>query len=446
MKNKTPNSLSAARAKYIKKHCTDRWQITAGNSADIKAVIVIPALAEYKNIQVLLESLILNDPSAFTSTLILFVVNNLESSDQDIKHQNQKTIEFLNLLQNNSRTTEVLINKIRASGIRTAYVDASSPGYELPEKEGGVGLARKVGMDLALQLFDFEIECNYIIGCLDSDCIVPTNYLNKIFKLTSDNSFKAGYVNYEHPLTDPGTIDAIICYEIFLHYYVAGLKYACSPYAFHTIGSTMMCSAEAYISIGGMNKRKAAEDFYFMEKLSKNYIIKKIEGTSIYPSSRVSFRVPFGTGQRVNRFLQHLQNEYLLYAPESFTILKKWLSVFNNHNILTADEYLKQAKEINISLYNFLVSNNFKADWERILNNSKQSAQIQKQKQFWFDGFRTLKLIHYLRDTQFPPTAMFKALDEMFSFFDVENEFRSMEELPDIETQKKYLQLLRSIA
>ena len=64
---------------------------------------------------------------------------------------------------------------------------------------------------------------------------------------------------------------AIICYEIFLRYYVLGLKFAKSDYAFHTIGSTMLCTPDAYVKVEGMNKRKAAEDFYFLEKLAKIY-------------------------------------------------------------------------------------------------------------------------------------------------------------------------------
>lgn len=446
MKNKTSGTLHRIREKYLQKYSTERWQITGNDLTSPKAVIVIPALAEYENIRKLLKSLILNDKNIFNSILILFVVNNLESSEERIKSDNLKTIEFLRLLQSDKQSSDELVNSIRSSGLKTAFVDASSAGNELPEKDGGVGLARKTGMDLALRVFDADAENNHLIVCLDSDCTVPANYLTEIYKTASDRSFNAGYVNYEHPLTDPDTIDAIICYEIFLHYYVAGLKYAGSPYAFHTIGSTMMCSAEAYIKIGGMNKRKAAEDFYFMEKLSKNYPVRKIDGTSIYPSSRVSFRVPFGTGQRVNRFIQHVQNEYLLYSADTFKVLKKWLAVFNNNTILSADEYLRLAKEIDCGLYDFLEMNNFKSEWSSIVSNSKQSAQIQKQKLFWFDGFRTLKLIHYLRDTRFPLMPMFAALDELFGMLNTETGLCSETEIPDIETQKKYLQALRSIA
>ena len=83
--------------------------------------------------------------------------------------------------------------------------------------------------------------------------------------------------------------------------YVIGLSYAGSPYAFHAIGSTMSCTAEAYAAVRGMNRRTAAEDFHFLDKLAKLGRIGHIEKTTVFPSPRTSHRVPFGTGQRMLR-------------------------------------------------------------------------------------------------------------------------------------------------
>ena len=131
-------------------------------------------------------------------------------------------------------------------------------------------------------------------------------------------------------LVDDEETKAIICYEIFLRYYVLGLSFAKSEYAFHTIGSTMLCTPDAYVKVEGMNKRKAAEDFYFLEKLAKIFPIGEIKSTSIHPSKRGSWRVPFGTGKSVDRYLSNSRDEYLLYNPKSFVILKTWLEVLND--------------------------------------------------------------------------------------------------------------------
>ena len=47
------------------------------------------------------------------------------------------------------------------------------------------------------------------------------------------------------------------------------MKYARSPYAFHTIGSTMAVSANHYAKVRGFPKREAGEDFYLLNKLAK---------------------------------------------------------------------------------------------------------------------------------------------------------------------------------
>ncbi len=427
--------------KYLDKFASSKWSFYSTKNQKYKTVVVIPALFEFENIKQLVKSLSENDETYFSETLILFVVNNLKSSSEDVKNDNKNSLEFLKKLSHKS------IDGIN-SKLNFDVIDASSDNFELDEKDGGVGLARKIGMDLSLTLFDYESKSQNIIVCLDADCTVKSNYLTTIRNNFNQNSINAGYVNFLHSsnnLLENET--AIINYEIFLRYYVLGLKYANSPYAYHSIGSTMICNAESYVKVQGMNKRKAAEDFYFMEKLSKITPIIKIDGTAVFPSSRGSWRVPFGTGQRVNRFLENTQNEYLLYSPKSFTVLKKWINIFFSTKILSAEIYLQEAKMINNSLFNFLIDNNFQNNWNKITQNSSSQKQIQKQKQIWFDGFKTLKLIHFLRDVEFPQINMFNALDELFEEMETPFNYKNTQNgIPNLEIQKDYLNKLREIA
>lgn len=114
--------------------------------------------------------------------------------------------------------------------------------------------------------------------------------------------------------------------------------------------------------------------------------------------------------------------------------------------ILNADEYLLIAKEINEDLYKFLVNNSFEKSWNKILSNSQNSEQINKQKIIWFDGFRTLKLIHYLRDNSFPNEPMFLVLDEIFLMMNSElNSKTEPGELPSLDVRLKYLYHLRKL-
>jgi len=437
---------------YLSKYALRGWEIESAELNLISTVVVIPAIKEYENIRILLNSFTENDPKYFGSTLLILVINNSSLSSEIIKEDNKNSLNFLNSIIDETKSDDDLVNKISKCGLKIGFVNASSEGKELPPKDAGVGLARKIGMDLALIILDYNSPGKKILVCLDADCTVDKNYITEIVDNFNSRNLSAAVVNYSHHVDDrDGGLNAIICYEIFLRYYELGLKIAKSPFAFPTIGSTIACDYESYIKSEGMNKRKAAEDFYFLEKLAKNYTVEKIKTTTIYPSSRRSWRVPFGTGQRVNRFYAGVQDEYLLYNPNSFFILRDWLSIFNNETQNSVYFLLKAAKEIDECLFTFLITQRFETDWQSILDNSKTNGQIQRQKIRWFDGFRTLKLIHYLRDSGYPLVNMFDALDTLLAEFKIsppEDDYslgkRNPEIVPEIEIQMKYLEILRT--
>ncbi len=365
--------------------------------------VVIPSLAEKDNLPPLLKSLEDNTSDIIEKVLIIFVVNNTPEANDAIKQNNLESIELL---------------KDYNGKLNLCIVDASTKGNELNSKNGGVGLARKIGMDFALTKLNYNF-INPFIACTDGDSTLSNDYLESIYNEFKEENIHAAYVDYNHTLTGDEEINrAIINYEIFLRYYVIGLKYAGSPYAFHTIGSTMVCSADAYVKIGGMNKRKAGEDFYFMEKLAKNYEVKFISKGKVFPSSRPSWRVPFGTGQRVQRHISNERDEYLVYHPECFDVLKKWNAIFLD-NGLDISRLLDESKVISKKLHEFLLENKFEESMYKIKANCKTEIQLDKQKRFWFDGFRTLKLIHFLRDNEFGSIETFEGtrmLMENFSF------------------------------
>ena len=98
-------------------------------------------------------------------------------------------------------------------------------------------------------------------------------------------------------------------------------------------------------------------------------------------------------------------------------------------------------------LFDFLIANKFKENWNNILKNSKSSNQVNKQKQIWFDGFKTLKLIHFLRDSELQLINMFDALDELFKLMKIQFEYKNTKgEIPQLPIQEKYLNKLREIA
>jgi len=422
-----PDKISA----YLKKRTSDTWKIENDHQKYFQNIIVVPSIAESQNLPVFIKSLEQNDELELHNTLLLIVVNNSVSSTNEVKEDNKKTLEYLRNLQ---------------TKINLSFVDACSYGKEMDDKNGGVGLARKIGMDLALTKFDYLSITKNIIICTDADCEVDSNYLLEISGDFNRHNYEAAVVNFAHDISgDDEETKAIICYEIFLRYYVLGLSFAKSDYAFHTIGSTMLCTPEAYVKVEGMNKRKAAEDFYFLEKLAKIYPIGEIKSTFVHPSKRGSWRVPFGTGRSVERYLSNIKDEYQLYDPRSFIVLKNWLEVFNDHSLIEQNTLIKIAGNIHPALFNFLTQQDFKNFVKKVLLNNKNHSEVEKQKHFWFDAFKTLKLIHYLRDETYPNINMFVAIDELLRLTNIENKIKRDSDIPDLETQKEYLLLLRKI-
>lgn len=417
--------------KYLKKFSLTHWTISKDHEKLFENIIVIPSLAEYDQLPECLISLEQNDKSLLDKTLVLVVVNNSESSDEEVKENNKKTIKFL---------------KEYEGKLNLSFIDAATKGKELPDKFAGVGLARKIGCDLALTKFDYSSKEKKIIFFLDADCTVSSKYLQEVTSAFSKNGLHSAVIEYEHQYEDDSPeAEAIICYEIFLRFHRLGLMFANSYYDYHTIGSTIVCDVESYVRAGGMNKKKAGEDYYFLEKLAKLDKIFTITEPLVYPSARKSWRVPFGTGQRIIRHLSKKQDEYVAYNPKSFLVLKRWLEFYLLPEAVDAGHILSEAGKIDINLKTFLSLNHFDKDWNRILRNNFSAKEILKQKIYWFDAFKTLKLIHFLRDNTFPNSNLFDAVDTLLKWMGINNEIKRNAKIPDIQTQKQYLLFLRKI-
>lgn len=441
---------------YLRKYSVgERWQLIADNTDNIFQVVVIPAYAERETLFYTLASLAQNMPSSLEHSFIICVINNRDNSPQTEVENNRQTIEYLDALVrkkslkkfNADRELYHLLVVVSDARLKLGYIDASSTGCEIPRNTGGVGMARKIGMDTALRLLKRNSDQRNLILSLDADTLVQNNYLSAIKKYFTPK-IKTAIVAYEHrmPLNHEEQA-AICCYEIFLRYWVLGLKYAKSPWAFHSIGSTIVTSIEAYSEVRGMNRREAGEDFYFLSKLAKIGKIDYIRNTCVYPSARVSARVPFGTGKRIQRFLSGWhKEEYLLYDPRIFTLLADWLKLMNDQFINGEDEILIKAEQIHGGLKSFLNNNNFPAVWSKICRNVKDAKTLARQLNDWFDGLKTLKLINYLTREVYPPVNMFEALERILALLGVPGlKLNSEIKIPQLEEQVRVLQYLRSI-
>jgi glycosyltransferase involved in cell wall biosynthesis len=440
---------------YLDKYSAGgNWNLVAGDIENISQVVVIPAFAEKEMLFPTLDSIAQNSLSSLEYSLVLCVINNKSETPPAQISNNQTTIEYLDALVRKKVLSEFNFDqkiyqqliKIADSQLKLGYIDASSKGCEIPKSYGGVGMARKIGMDIALRLLKKSSSSEKLIISLDADTLVQTNYLSAI-KNYFTPKIKTAIVAYEHQM--PVNHDeqaAICCYEIFLRYWVLGLKYAKSPWAFHSIGSTIVTSTDAYLKVRGMNRREAGEDFYFLNKLAKIGSIDYIRDTCVFPSARSSSRVPFGTGKAVERFLSGHTQGYLLYNPQIFTVISQWLEFMNNALLIHEDEILTQAHKINPALNSFLVDSRFADTWSKIRRNAKEEKTLRHQFNDWFDGFKTFKLINYLTRTVFPPIDMFDALAKILYLLGMPGlKIDLQKKNPQLEEQFELLRYLRQI-
>jgi hypothetical protein len=429
--------------------------LVASSLEGIDQTVVIPSLAEKNSLFRTLASLALNPAEDLRCALVVCVVNNHRqpfATEVQI-FDNQETLRMLKSLifgrrEEVTRHGQAIpeMATIAGSDLRLACIDASSAGFEIPDRDGGVGTARKIGMDAALGILDAAGKSTGSICCLDADTLVEWNYLCAIRSHFNGTGHPAAVTAYAHQrISDPQLQAAICCYEIFLRSYVLGLTYAESPYAYHTIGSTMACTAEGYRSVRGMNRRKAAEDFHFLNKLAKIGEIGVIEETTVFPSPRISERVPFGTGQRMQRFMSGQVEEYRIHNPGAFEILREWLALMRQRPDTETGVLLSEAKRIHVCLEAYLLQCRFDTAWRLIQNNCNDRVQLQRQFHVWFDGLKTLRLIHHLGRTALPPVPMFTGMKDLLGRMGSEcTGFPHANETSGIEVQLRFVETLRS--
>ena len=349
--------------------------------------IVIPSLAEGRNLFATLDSLVQNPPELTAQFLVVVVVNQRQNADQSLDKQNKADLSALD-------------DYADKTPLNLAWLDAATEGYAFSARQAGVGAARKLGMDLALEWLDWSRDP--VLVCLDADTLVDSDYLSALYKHFAMTSAGAATIPFRHqPATSDVQQAAIDRYELFMRSYVFGLSLAGSPYAFNTVGSAMACRATAYLRCGGMSTRKAGEDFYFLQQLAKTDGVAQLDGTMVFPQPRSSDRVPFGTGRSVARLLDGDVGSVLFYPVEVFKVLAAWLNLVTNKSDLDASSLLKETTKISPHLSAYLERLDWMRHWPVLQENYPGRTARLRAFHVWFDGFRSLKLIHQLCDEEF---------------------------------------------
>ena len=272
---------------------------------------------------------------------------------------------------------------------------------ELRKKWAGVGLARKTGLDEAVLRFNNFNNTRGIVVSLDSDSLVEQNYLNEIEKHFKQNPKNVGAtikVEHQKDGLSEKQKHGIELYEKYLHYYKDALQFTGYPQAMITIGSAFAVTAEAYVKRGGMNRRQAGEDFYFLQNLAQLGTVGEINTTRVYPSARLSNRVPFGTGAAIQKWMEGTEDLTKTYNFEAFTDLK---TLFNaNEKLFHTDEpgYLNIISGMPESIRHFLLQDNFWTELDDLNKNCSSLKSFQTRFFHKFNAFKVLKFMNFAHD------------------------------------------------
>lgn len=325
-----------------------------------------------------------------TRVLVLVVVNSPEHALPEALQQNTLSLQWLRMIANE------FPKWMQLETIEVANI---------PRKLAGAGWARKLGMDAVLHGFDRQNKPSGIIISLDADCTVEPSYLIEIERFFAQNpSIETATIAFEHPIDElpahSELTEAMTYYELYMRYYRQALHYTGFPHAFHSIGSCMSVLAQAYARQGGMNRKQAGEDFYFLHKMAQLGPIGEIKTTKVYPGIRVSDRVPYGTGPALAQWLQGNTKHRSTFPLSWFEPLKQWFSklecLFEMPHNLSGIELLDA----------FLRENQYDLKIVELQKHCSNFSVFRTRFFHVFNALSILKWLNYLNENGFTKNAL----------------------------------------
>jgi hypothetical protein len=282
-------------------------------------------------------------------------------------------------------------------------IDRASPGRCFPSGQG-VGLARRVGVDVALALQQLDGVRSPWLASTDADARLPVGYFQSFTAVAThapDGTRRVALtMPFVHTPSGDAAVDhATLLYELSLRYYTLGLAAAGSPYAYESLGSSIVVDAAAYAEVRGFPRRQAAEDFYLLDKLAKVGTIHRPATEPTELRSRPSDRVPFGTGARVREIVRE-GGELSTYHPDVFRLLGLTLAALRGAAIARNDGQLLSELHASLSANQVGAVSSaldelgaFEA-LRDVLGASPDARVRERRLLTWFDALRTLRFIH----------------------------------------------------
>lgn len=387
--------------RYIHKNITYPPFIENEPLASVSMIVMIPCLNEPEIVRTLESVWSCTPPTSGVEVVV--AINDSETSSDAVKELNRKTYQDLKIWKMCNDRPNLILHPIYAKSVTA--------------KHAGAGMARKIGMDEAVRRFNFLNKPEGVIISLDSDCLVSPNYLVGI-----EEYFGAGKSNFATTLSfrhrveeldDERQRKGIQLYEDYLHYYKKAHDYTGFPNSIYTIGSAFAVRAGAYVAQGGMNRRQAGEDFYFLNKLTSLGSVGELKEVFVYPSARVSDRVPFGTGAAITKWMNEEGDLTTTYHFSAFQDLKR---LFDSVDELYRIEDEKSGDFIGAcppSLQKYFELIRFRQKVEEINQNSSSLIFFRKRFFQFFDAFVIMRFLNESHPAFYSRQDLYEAIGQL---------------------------------
>ena len=265
----SPYSSNKTLAKYLTQYAEPEQALLDGLPGQWRNALIIPA---YREAASFLE---LSKAARNKGKALLILVLNEPCSSLEAPEQN--SAEWISNITESLEPASWGQDMLSLHG--NILLVNRTGSLAIPDKQG-VGLARKIAADIACQLIaSGHIESPWIFST-DADTTLPEDYF-AVQQQADDSSSLSNSGStaskdrtgitfaFEHTAPDNGEVFwPHQLYDWHMRYYVAGLAFAGSHYAYHSIGSCLAMHHIAYAQARGFPKRSGGEDFYMLNKLS----------------------------------------------------------------------------------------------------------------------------------------------------------------------------------
>ena len=276
-----------------------------------RVFVAIPAMDELSSLPITLADL---SQQTCMPDKVWVCVNQPDFWWHDAEHRhvcedNQKTIEFLKDYQ----------------GLALEVLDYSSPGCGWQGKKTGVGWARKTLFNKILG----HARAEDILVSLDADTRVRPGYIESLLRSFGEHpEWPALAVPYYHHLSGVEAMDrAMLRYELYMRNYAVNMLLTDTPYQYTALGSAIAMRVGDLRKIGGITPYQSGEDFYLLQKFCKMAPVGTVNDELVYPATRISDRVPFGTGPAIRQGMEGTDTPYPIFHHQLWEPVRETMAL-----------------------------------------------------------------------------------------------------------------------